>query len=121
MGLRECSPIPNPSGSRSTTGLTAGGFMALPGVTPCPPPGLADAREVVKGSTPIPRMMTDAQERIFIKGLPQSCPGALVLVPALNAAAAVGGRILYFNILKMLKYKIRPQGPHQRWNRAPAG
>ena len=88
MGLRECSPIPNPSGSRSTTGLTAGGFMALPGVTPCPPPGLADARDVVKGSTPIPRMMTDVHQRIFIKGLPQSCPGALGLGQRWNRAPA---------------------------------
>ena len=75
VGVREFSAMPNPSGSRSTIELTARGFKALPGVASCPSPGPACAREVVNRSTPIPRVMTDAYERIFINGLPQSCPG----------------------------------------------
>ena len=66
VGVRESSAIPNPSGSRSTIELTVRGFRALPGVASCPRrTGMRQA--VVNRSTPIPRVMTEAYERIFIK------------------------------------------------------
>jgi len=71
--VREFAAMPNPSGSRSTIELTVRGFKALPGVASC-----ACTRDVDHGSAAILSVMTEANERIFIKVSRSVCPATRV-------------------------------------------